>query len=160
MGCLLFDDEIICALITEILQGYLNRPIAEIGSIDLSHLLWKWVPFEKYVGVSLQRVFLNVQSFSSNNAALNLQWSPKAELSAQQTISVARYLNPAGGTLWWASSNRRVRIQARITHDAVNKVINDGGDAVNTAKALIKTWLILGRHGIPPQTFSHSVASR
>jgi hypothetical protein len=39
VGCLLFDDEIICAQITKILQGYLNRPIAEIGSIDLSHLL-------------------------------------------------------------------------------------------------------------------------
>jgi hypothetical protein len=39
MGCLLFDDEIICAQITENLQGYLNRPIAEIGSLDLSHTL-------------------------------------------------------------------------------------------------------------------------
>jgi hypothetical protein len=36
---LLFDDEIICAQITENLQGYLNRPIAEIGSLDLSHTL-------------------------------------------------------------------------------------------------------------------------
>jgi hypothetical protein len=39
MGCLLFDDEIICGQITKILQGYLKRPIAEIGSLDLSHTL-------------------------------------------------------------------------------------------------------------------------
>jgi hypothetical protein len=39
MGCLLFDNEIICAQITKILQGYLNRPIAEIGSLDLSYTL-------------------------------------------------------------------------------------------------------------------------
>jgi hypothetical protein len=38
-GCLLFDDEFICAQITKILQGYLNRPVAEIGSLDLSHTL-------------------------------------------------------------------------------------------------------------------------
>jgi hypothetical protein len=39
MGCLLFDDEIICGQITKILQGYCNRPIAEIGSLDLSYTL-------------------------------------------------------------------------------------------------------------------------
>jgi hypothetical protein len=39
MGCLLFDDEIICAQITKILQGYLKRPCAEIGSLDLSYTL-------------------------------------------------------------------------------------------------------------------------
>jgi hypothetical protein len=39
MGCLLFDDEIVCAQITKILQGCCNRPIAEIGSLDLSYTL-------------------------------------------------------------------------------------------------------------------------
>jgi hypothetical protein len=36
LGCLLFDDEVFCCQITKLLQGYCNRPIAEIGSIDLS----------------------------------------------------------------------------------------------------------------------------
>ena len=39
MGCLLFDDETICAQTTKILQSHLNRPIAEIGSLDLSYTL-------------------------------------------------------------------------------------------------------------------------
>jgi hypothetical protein len=39
MGCLLFDDEMFCAQITKLLQGCCNRPIAEIGSLDLSHTL-------------------------------------------------------------------------------------------------------------------------
>ena len=39
MGCLLFDDEIICAQITKVLQSHLNRPISAIGSLDLSHTL-------------------------------------------------------------------------------------------------------------------------
>jgi hypothetical protein len=39
VGCLLFDDSVFCAQITKLLQGYLKRPIAEIGSIDLTHTL-------------------------------------------------------------------------------------------------------------------------
>ena len=38
-----------------------------------------------------------------------------------------------------------IRIQARIDHDAVDKIIHHRGDAVDTAKALVKA----GR------TFSH-----
>jgi hypothetical protein len=36
VGCLLFDDQASCGEITKLLQGYLNRPIAEIGGLDLS----------------------------------------------------------------------------------------------------------------------------
>jgi hypothetical protein len=39
IGCLIFDDEMLCGQISKLLQGYLNRPIAEIGSLDLSHTL-------------------------------------------------------------------------------------------------------------------------
>ena len=39
MGCLLFDDEIFCSQITKLLQGCTHRPIAEIGSLDLSYTL-------------------------------------------------------------------------------------------------------------------------
>ena len=72
---------------------------------------------------------------------------------AQQTISVARYLKPAGGTLWWASLTAGFAFRARISHDAVDKVINNGCDAVDTAKALIKTWLMLCGHKIPLKGF-------
>jgi hypothetical protein len=39
MGCLLFDDRAFCGQIVTLLRGYLNRPIAEIGSLDLSYTL-------------------------------------------------------------------------------------------------------------------------
>jgi len=37
VGCLLFDDLVFCGEIMKLLQGCCNRPIAEIGSIDLAH---------------------------------------------------------------------------------------------------------------------------
>jgi hypothetical protein len=39
MGCLLFDDPAFCRHIAKLLDSSRNRPIAEIGSIDLSHSL-------------------------------------------------------------------------------------------------------------------------
>src|SRR5215475_10506801 len=39
MGCSLFDDSAFCNQIAKLLRGYLNRPIAEIGGIDLTHTL-------------------------------------------------------------------------------------------------------------------------
>jgi hypothetical protein len=39
IGCLLIEDHAFCRQIVELLQGYLNRPIADIGSLDVSHLL-------------------------------------------------------------------------------------------------------------------------
>jgi hypothetical protein len=39
MGCLLFDDPAFCGQITKLLEGRCNRPIGEIGSLDLSHTL-------------------------------------------------------------------------------------------------------------------------
>src|SRR5262245_20461260 len=39
-----------------------------------------------------------------------------------------------------------VRVQAGIDHDPVNKVIDHGGDAIDTAKSLVKAGRILGRH--------------
>jgi len=39
MGCLLFDDNVLCDHVTKLLQDYRNRPITEIGSIDLAHTL-------------------------------------------------------------------------------------------------------------------------
>ena len=37
LGCLLFDDEVFCRKIARLLQGYRNRSITEIGSLDLPH---------------------------------------------------------------------------------------------------------------------------
>ena len=39
IGCLLIDDEAFCRHIVKLLQGSLNSPIAEIGSLDLSYTL-------------------------------------------------------------------------------------------------------------------------
>jgi hypothetical protein len=39
LGCLLFNDPALLKEIEKLLQGYRNHPIAEIGSMDLSHLL-------------------------------------------------------------------------------------------------------------------------
>src|SRR5262249_15928464 len=39
MGCLIIDDHAFCAQIVRLLQDSCNRPIAEIGSLDISHLL-------------------------------------------------------------------------------------------------------------------------
>jgi hypothetical protein len=35
----LLDDHAFCTRIVNLLEGYCNRPIAEIGSLDLSHYL-------------------------------------------------------------------------------------------------------------------------
>jgi hypothetical protein len=40
----------------------------------------------------------------------------------------------------------RVRIQAGIDHDTVDKIIDNGGDAVDTAKALVKAGRILSHY--------------
>ena len=37
LGCLLFDDLAFCSQITKLLQGCSDRPIVEIGGLDLSH---------------------------------------------------------------------------------------------------------------------------
>ena len=39
VGCLLIEDPAFCAQIVTLLQGHVNRPIAEIGSLDLSYTL-------------------------------------------------------------------------------------------------------------------------
>jgi hypothetical protein len=37
IGCLVFDDAAFCQQIVELLQSRCNRPIAEIGSLDLPY---------------------------------------------------------------------------------------------------------------------------
>jgi hypothetical protein len=39
MGCLLFDDHAFCAQIVKLVEGCYNRPISEIGSLEVSHTL-------------------------------------------------------------------------------------------------------------------------
>jgi hypothetical protein len=39
MGCLIFDDDAFCKQLHLFLQDYLDRPIKEIGDLDLSHTL-------------------------------------------------------------------------------------------------------------------------
>jgi hypothetical protein len=39
LGCLLFEDQAFCRHITNLLQQCCNRPIVEIGDLDLSHTL-------------------------------------------------------------------------------------------------------------------------
>ena len=39
IGCLLFDEDVFCRQIVNLLQRYRNLPVAEIGSLDLSHML-------------------------------------------------------------------------------------------------------------------------
>jgi hypothetical protein len=36
MGCLPFDDEIVCRQMTKLLEAHCNRRVAEIGSLDVS----------------------------------------------------------------------------------------------------------------------------
>jgi hypothetical protein len=37
MGCLLFDDHAFCRYVAKLLDSHCNRPIADIGSLDLPH---------------------------------------------------------------------------------------------------------------------------
>jgi hypothetical protein len=39
MGCLQFDDDKFCRYVALFLESYSNRPIAEIGSLDVSYTL-------------------------------------------------------------------------------------------------------------------------
>jgi hypothetical protein len=43
-----------------------------------------------------------------------------------------------------------VGIQARVDHDSVDEVIDDGRDTIYTPQPLIKTWLILPSHLMSP----------
>jgi hypothetical protein len=45
IGCLLIGDPAFCSQIVKLLQDYCNRPIAEIGSLDLSYYFVEaWAP--------------------------------------------------------------------------------------------------------------------
>ena len=39
IGCLLVDDTNFCGQVAKLLQNHCNRPIVEIGSLDMSHTL-------------------------------------------------------------------------------------------------------------------------
>jgi hypothetical protein len=39
MGCLILDDAAFCRQIEKLLRQFYNRPISEIGNIDLTHTL-------------------------------------------------------------------------------------------------------------------------
>jgi hypothetical protein len=39
LGCLLIDDRAFCRQVMKLLQAHCNRPIVEIGSLELSHTL-------------------------------------------------------------------------------------------------------------------------
>ena len=39
MGCLAIDNVTFCQQVVELLRNHRNRPIAEIGSLNISHLL-------------------------------------------------------------------------------------------------------------------------
>ena len=76
-------------------------------------------------------------------------WGPPV---GQQTISVTRYLNPAGGYAMMGLIYLWIGIQARIDHDPVNEVIHHGGDAVDAPKPIIKARRTLRGHHFLPQT--------
>ena len=57
---------------------------------------------------------------------------------AQQTISVTRYLNPGGGHAMVRFIHPGIRVQSRVNHDSVNEVIDDGGNGVDAAEALVE----------------------
>lgn len=46
--------------------------------------------------------------------------------------------------------NSWVGIQARVDYDPVDEFIHDGRDIIYTPQPLIKTWLILISHLMPP----------
>src|SRR5262245_26932032 len=39
IGCLLFDDSAFCGQVATVLNNHCNRPISEIGSLDISNTL-------------------------------------------------------------------------------------------------------------------------
>jgi hypothetical protein len=39
MGCLLLDDPAFCRYVTKLLDSSRNRPIADVGSLDVSYTL-------------------------------------------------------------------------------------------------------------------------
>src|SRR6266436_9566498 len=58
--------------------------------------------------------------------------------AAQQTISVTRYLNPAGGVRWCASFTRGLAFSRGSDHDAVDEVVYHGCDVIDATKSVIK----------------------
>ena len=57
---------------------------------------------------------------------------------AQPTISVTRYLNPALETSMMSLIEQWISVQARVDHDAFDKVVDHGGDGIDASEALIE----------------------
>src|SRR3981081_2780562 len=66
--------------------------------------------------------------------------------AAQHSISVTRYLKPAGGTLWCASSTQGLALSRGAAHPGVDEAVHDGRDAVDPAEPLVKVGRILRGH--------------
>ena len=48
-------------------------------------------------------------------------------------------LNPGGGTRW-CLIDAGIRVQSRVDHNAINKIIDDDGNGVDATEALVKCW--------------------
>jgi hypothetical protein len=51
--------------------------------------------------------------------------------------------------------DQRIRIQPRVVHDPVDKIVDDGGDWINASQTLVERRLWRGQFGISTIEFSH-----
>src|SRR5437879_9191706 len=79
--------------------------------------------------------------------------------AAQHSIPVTRYLKPAGGTLV-RIVDQGIGVEPLIGHYAVDEVVYDGRDTVDTAEPLVKVGRILRGHWHPLLPHSAKVDSR
>ena len=69
--------------------------------------------------------------------------------AAQQTISVTKYLKARGWNFMVRFIDARVGVEARINHDAIDQILDDRCNAVDTAEAFVEGCLwLLGGHTI------------
>src|SRR3954471_11010665 len=66
--------------------------------------------------------------------------------AAQHSISVTRYLKPRRRYLVVRVVDQGIGVEPLISHHAVDEIVYDGRDAVDTAQALVKAGRILRGH--------------
>jgi hypothetical protein len=87
------------------------------------------------------------------HSVMTLIMNRPVELESVRSISVGAAARPAnhfGNEIlearWWhfvvSFVHGRVHVQARVRHDPVDQIINNGGDAINSTEALIKRRLL------------------
>jgi Transposase DDE domain group 1 len=79
---------------------------------------------------------------------------------AHHTISVTRYLNPAGETQWCTSFTRGFAFKRGVDHNPIDKVTHHSRNIIDAIQTIIQRGLLLKRHGVSPSDRVEAITVR